>query len=101
MRVTIIFTAAALLAANAAHAEPGMAFLKRCHGYAAPVFCGAYEHGYFDALAASGVICPAPTVALPQVMLMTERWMHDHINHLNAPVRLILRTAMLNAWPCR
>lgn len=105
-----VLAAAALLGTLAlsapASAESGMQFYNQCGtgaeaGFFNRPYCHGYLTGFFDAMSATGTICHGPDINDTQIVMVVQNWLRFHAADLQHPAHLMIRNAMLNAWPCR
>ncbi|MGO8713784.1 MAG: Rap1a/Tai family immunity protein [Rhizomicrobium sp.] len=85
--------------------ESGMQFYNQCGtgfgaGFANRAFCHNYILGFADGLGSVGRICPGPGTTDTQIVIVVQNWLRSHARNLNAPASLMVRNALLNAWPC-
>jgi hypothetical protein len=103
--------AGALLAASLAVAKPpeaynGMEYAQQCgNGPPAIVLqnplCHGYLLGFYDALAASGLMCPRKPPADGQIATVVQTWLRRHSVHPGNPTGYMIRNALIRAWGCR
>ena len=109
MKLTLVVAAIAgalTIFASSASAETGMQFYNQCGtgvtgGFLNRPFCHGYVMGFFDALSATGAICHGPGVEDTQIMIVVQDWLRSHAANLQYPAHVMIRNAMVNAWPCR
>jgi hypothetical protein len=111
----VILACAALAAAvtfaspTMAFNENGMGFYDQCGtgaeaGFFNRPFCHGYLSGFYDALAATGKVCPPGGVGPndTQVVMVVQDWLRKFAANLNIrPANVMVRNAILNAWGCR
>ncbi|HTT82793.1 MAG TPA: Rap1a/Tai family immunity protein [Rhizomicrobium sp.] len=98
-----LFTSPAL-----AYDESGMGFYNSCGtgaeaGFFNRPFCHGYLSGFYDALAATGKVCPQGGIAPndTQIVMVVQNWMRTYAANLNSrPAHIMIRNAILNAWGC-
>ena len=64
-------------------------------------WCDGYLSATYNALHSVKKACPnGGGPSLPQLKLITAKWMVNHAEQLNRPVPDMLRNALIDAFPC-
>jgi hypothetical protein len=101
-----ILIAASFIAAAPATAYTGMEFSDECGaGMRGQLlndpFCHAYLLGFYDALAASGEMCPRKRPTDARIAGAVQNWLRFRGNHQTNPMGYMIRNALTHAWGCR
>jgi hypothetical protein len=103
--------AGALIAASVAVTNPpeaytGMDYSQQC-GNGPPgivldsAYCDGYLVGFYDALAASGMMCRRRPPTDRQIAGVVQNWLRRHSTHPGNPTGYMIRNGLLRAWGCR
>jgi hypothetical protein len=107
----IAIAGSAILASSSsssAFVGSGFDFYRKCGtgfeaGFAHREFCHAYLQGFYDALGAERRVCSpgAGPVVDTQVVMVVQSWLRAHANNMgNVPADVMIRNALVSAWPC-
>ncbi|HTT82385.1 MAG TPA: Rap1a/Tai family immunity protein [Rhizomicrobium sp.] len=89
-----------------ASAYTGMEFSQQC-GNGPPralldsPFCHGFLLGFYDALAASGQMCPRKRPTDRQIATTVQNWLRFRAGHPGNPTGYMIRNALVHAWGCR
>jgi hypothetical protein len=84
----------------------GMAFYNQCGnafqaGFANRAFCHTYLLGFAAALQSTGQICMQRGTTDVQIVMVVQNWLRFHAQNLGNPANIMIRNALLQAWPCQ
>lgn len=96
----------AACAPSHAQTRNGMAFYNQCGtafgaGFANRSFCHNYLSGFAAALQSTGQICMQRGTTDVQIVMVVQNWLRSRPQNLGNPANIMIRNALLDAWPCQ